>query len=446
MKNFSKLICLVILIFTLSTFMVGADSFEDELFGSSDEQSLFISDDSFIVDVEESDTSLDTLLLSDEDETVRIGGQFSFTATPGFTWNIDDNTTDGTFAGSIDTLTFVDARVSDDVRAYTSVSLSYPFSGNADFALKEAFVDLTYNDNIFVRSGKQIINWGVGYFFSPADVLNISDIDPENASEDVEGPIAIKVNASLGVDNLYTYVIVPPDLTDASDLAYAVKYEKVLGGTEFGFGGYYRYDNPPSAQITFSSGIGEIALFGEGVLQYGSHKNFITGPATTTSYDDRFFFLGTLGGRFSYDSPESDFSLSLIGQYFYNGEGYEDTDMYSFIPTILPLAAGGTVEFSPFDLIFPGRHYLAAHVSSTFTTDMSASLFVLANMTDLSGIISPTISFSFIDNINISLSAHLTYGADGTEYTFSFNEDTFQVESARYLSPSVSITFGSISF
>ncbi|MDC7245626.1 MAG: hypothetical protein PQJ47_06915 [Sphaerochaetaceae bacterium] len=457
MARYSKTAVTVLLIFLCSAFTAGADAFEDELFGtsdqsesafftddeedlfgSSDEQSLFSEDGDFIVDVEQTDKSLDTLLLSEEDETVRIGGNFSFTAKPGFTWDYDDQM-EGTFSGSIETLTFIDARVSDDVRVYSSFTYDHSLAENTfEFAMKEAFADLTFGDNIFIRAGKQIINWGVGYFFSPADVLNLSDIDPTNVSDDVEGPVAVKMNVSLGIDNLYAYVILPPSIEDPSDLAYAVKYEKVIGGTELGFGGYYRYDNPPSAQITFSSGIGEIALFGEGVLQYGSNKTFITGNDTTATYDDRFYFLGTVGGMYTYSSSESDFSLSAVGQYFYNGEGYEDTEMYDYVPSVLT-----QIELS--DLLLPGRHYIGATLSASFTDDLGASVLVISNMTDFSGLVIPSITYSGIDNLSISLSANLNYGSDGTEYVFALDE-TYQIVYPRYLSPSLSITFGSISF
>jgi hypothetical protein len=451
MKYYSKLAIFLLLLLVVAFPLIG-DDFEDDLFGSSDEgdalfessdeDSMFSSGDSFIMQVEETDKELGSLLLTQEDDKVRIGGSFSFNAAPGFYWNTGTNDVEGTFSGSLDSTTFIDARISENVRAYSAYSLSYPLvdtrvvttTPRLSFELTELFADFTYNDSLFIRAGKQVINWGVGYFYSPADLLNLSDIDPTNATESVEGPVALKLNASLGVDNLYAYVVFPPTLTDPADLAYAIKYEKVLGGTELGFGGYYRYDNPPAAMLTFSSGIGQIALFGEAMVQYGSNKTFITGPGATATYDDRFFFLGTIGGRYTYSASESDFSFSVLAQYFYNGEGYENTDMYDYAPLLI-----GTSQISISDLLNPGRHYVGTSVSASFSQDLSASVLLLANMTDFSGLVIPSISYSGIDNISISLSSRLNYGADGSEYIYF-------ASSTRYFSPSLSITFGVLNF
>ena len=51
----------------------------------------------------------------------------------------------------------------------------------ADFSLHELFLDYTLLDKLYLRAGKQTINWGVGYFFSPADVINVGRIDPFDA-------------------------------------------------------------------------------------------------------------------------------------------------------------------------------------------------------------------------------------------------------------------------
>ncbi len=454
MKRIFSILLLISVIFTpifsdsLEDSLFGdtsADTSLDDMFGQSDDPFASSSEDPFIVQVQETEKSLDTLLLTQDESGLRIGGDFSFTAKPGFTWYPTTDDISATFSGSLDSSLFLDARMSEDTRFYTTLSISYPIVGNAtnnaDFSLKEIFADITYNDVLFFRVGKQTINWGVGYFFSPADLLNLSDIDPLNATGDVEGPVAIKMNAPIGIDNLYAYIILPPSLTDASDIAYAVKYEKVFSKTELGFGAYYRYDNPPAAMVTFSSGIGEIGLFGEAVLQYGSNKTFITGtsaPFGTITYDDKFFFLGTIGGNFTYSAPESDFSLSILAQYFYNGEGYANTDFYDGVPTLL-FSESITIK----DILNPGMHYVASNISFTFTKNLSVSVLLLGNMTDFSGIVQPSITYNGIKNFKVSLSSGITYGKDGTEFTQDF---TSLSDSPWSISPGVSITFGVFDF
>ncbi|NCB01086.1 MAG: hypothetical protein EOM67_02835, partial [Spirochaetia bacterium] len=427
MKHLLLTLLFILLIFS----PLNAESMDDELFGSeedlfgsSTEDDLFgtSSNDSFIVQVQETEKSLDTLLLT-QDEGVRIGGSFSFKANPGFKWYPSTEDIDATFSGSLDSKLFIDARMSKDTRFYSSFGVTYPVTNNAtskaNFSLKELFADITYQDTLFFRVGKQTINWGVGYFFSPADLLNLSDIDPLNASNDLEGPVAVKMTSSLGIDNLYAYIVLPPTLKDARDLAYALKYEKVFNKTEVGLGAYYRYDNPPAAMLTFSSSVKKVSLFGEAVLQYGSNKTFITGSTTVADYKDTFFFLGTIGGSYTYSAKESDFSLSLLGQYFFNGEGYSNTDIYDHIEGLL-----NTGKISVPDLFNPGMHYAASNISFTFTKNIGASLLVIGNMTDFSGVIQPSISYSGIKNLKISLSSSIAYGKEGTEYTTKIDPPT----------------------
>ena len=60
------------------------------------------------------------------------------------------------------------------------MDVSYPFDDQGGtrefdevFHVSELFSDFQFRDTLFFRAGKQTINWGVGYFFSPADLLYI---------------------------------------------------------------------------------------------------------------------------------------------------------------------------------------------------------------------------------------------------------------------------------
>ena len=76
-----------------------------------------------------------------------------------------------------------------------------------DISLHELFLDYTLWDRLYLRAGKQTVNWGVGYFFSPADVINIGRIDPFDAEAPREGPLALKAHYPMGSNNYYVYVI-----------------------------------------------------------------------------------------------------------------------------------------------------------------------------------------------------------------------------------------------
>ncbi len=451
-----------VLLFLLCLLPVGADTFEEELFSgggdfafgedngadslfSADETSLFSDSGPLVSEVNETGEDLASVLLSGDEPSVVLGGNLVFSFAPSLIHSSVTESWLPAVSGALSSLFTLDARIDDDLRFYTSYDVDLAIgSGIYDFtlSLKEVFADLTYADTLFLRAGKQTITWGVGYFFSPADSLNLSDIDPENAEGEVEGPVALKMNLPLSADNLYGYLVLPPSLTEPSDIAYAVKYEKVVGGTELGFGAFYRYDTPPSLSLTFSGTLGEIALFGEAVAQYGSEKQFITGGSTPSvrSWNDRIFFFGTAGGRYTYSAEESDVSVTLVAQYYYNGEGYSDSAFSSAVPALL---SSGDITWS--DLETPGRHYGAASLSVGFTDDISMNCFVISNLSDASGYASASLNYSGIEHLTLELSAGTTFGEEGTEYTVIPVSDTLFV-SGRTFTASIGVTLSGITF
>ena len=354
----------------------------DDLFGESADAGLFGSD-MLVEEAAETDLDLDKLLLSNE-EVLSIGGSYSFSVTPGWTWFPDAGDDTGTLSTSLGAKLFFDARPDHNMRIFGKAEISYPFeestvrSFDDIVSIKELFSDFNIDDTVFFRVGKQTINWGVGYFFSPADLLNLSKINPLDPEADIEGPVAVKMNLPVGIDNLYGYVVIPDGALDITDLAVAGKYEKVLGTTEVGFGAYYRDGQTPAAMVTVSSGIGDVSLFGEGVVKYG----FDDGSSWTDN--GRLYFSGTAGALYAWTADESDFGVSFSGQYYYNGDKSA-------------ISSGN-------------QQYGAANLSVSFTDTLSAGVLWSGNMGDLSGLVWPTVSWSPDDYVSIALGVAYTYG------------------------------------
>ena len=397
---------------------------EEALFGSSSEDDMFSDSSPLIEEVSQTSLALEDLLLTNE-AGVQIGGSFGFSFKPEWSRKLSTGEDAWGVSSSISSQLFFDARPDKDIRIYGKFDLDYPYAADEGFiSIKELFSDFSYDDKLFFRVGKQTINWGVGYFFSPADLLNLSEINPSSPEDQLDGPLSVKINAPMGVDNLYGYVVIPDDQSDldVTDLAYAVKYEKVIGGSEFGFGAYYRKDQPPSAMLTMSSGIGEVALFGEAVVSYGSDRSFLVEDVLglVDNPDDRLYVQGTVGARFSWMDDDSDLGVSFAGQYYFNGEGY-----------------GGDGVLAPLNM-GAGRHYGAANVSVTLTDTLSTGLFWYGNLSDMSGLVSPTLSWRPSDNLGITLALNYNYGGPGSEFTWQQGGDS--------LSASLGFSLGGASF
>ncbi|MGD1822797.1 MAG: hypothetical protein ACPKM0_08560 [Pleomorphochaeta sp.] len=417
-----KKILTLLLIFTLVPTFVFADNFDslfedssvieddslfsndDDLFGSDD---LF-SDDSVFSSESSSETSTSSVSLFDDLLTsdVEITGSYYFNFETGLNYNFDTQA-DPTYYSASDVSADIQlsARPSTDTRFYAEATITYPFSveetttyttSNSETVsivdtynninINELFYDFVIDD-YFVRVGKQTLNMGVGYFYSPANLLNISTINPLDAEADQEGPLAIKVNKPLGNDNLYAYVTLPEETNySPSDISYAARYETVVGGAEYTLSGYYNYDideDPTKVAFTMSSPLfTDIDLIAEVVESYDGTD---------------FTFEGTAGISVLKEFEDlSDTSLSFIAQYYYaqDGETYFKIDD-NFVT-------------------LNSTQQIAAVLSLSTAYDLSFSITSINLLDESTGFLIGNIGYDVSDDISIDFGAQYIYGLMNT--------------------------------
>ncbi len=368
-------------------------------------------------------------------EEVEIGGKFRFEALS--SWVYDDPA--GPFGARLvdDPLSldlgagiFLDARPSEDFRVFAKMDLSFPFDdqgGARSFAevfhVTELFSDFQLRDAAFFRAGKQTITWGVGYFFSPADLLNVTEIDPLDVEAELEGPVALKSQFPLGPHNLYLYAVLE-DASSLAEIALAPKLELVIKDSELGLGGFYRSGSAPAAMATLSTALWDFGIFAEAVLSYGSNRRIAVEDAgapsgvSVRSSDGGWYPSATAGFRYSHVDDRELFNLSLSAQYLYNGESYSDADfLASHAAGVQALLAAG--ELRPRDLAGAGRQYGAAMAgwNGLLGSDFSLACLWLGNLADGSGTIVPSLAWKPIDELGLTLKAAFSYGQEGGEYS-----------------------------
>jgi hypothetical protein len=323
---------------------------------------------------------------------------------------------------------FFDARPERDFRVFGKIKTSFGYDSAAlelipaeepwqwELRLFELFSDFQFGDRLFFRAGKHTIRWGVGYFFSPADVFNLVSIDPEDPEAEREGPVSLKTQVPFGPHNAYLYVVAAEDVTRPEGLAYASKLELVIGEYELGIGAFYRPDLElrPKGMLTLTGSIWDIDLFGEAVLQWGSDRTYVRPAAPPPFYEtytrlDELFFSATAGAAYL----NVDWNFALYAQYYYNGTGYAEFSVDTITATAALLAGDLTAS----DLLYRGRHYLAASASwsEILDSDFALGLLYLANFSDGSGLLSPTLSWQPWDYFRLSLGVPWRYGQEGDE-------------------------------
>ena len=422
------------------------DSDEGSLFGSADEQqegagaaSPLDTSGLFDGDVMSAAEPADAPAVAQDGPAVEIGGSYRFSLTGQAGWPSPAGLLAAplepdqrSVAVGLGATLFLDARPADDFRVFGKAVVSYPFTvdGGAEeprtfsdiVRVTELFSDFQVGDSLFLRGGKHTVAWGVGYFFSPADVLNLTAIDPEDPEAEREGPVSLRANLPLDYNNLYLYVIADPT-DNGVQLAVAPKAEVVLGGAEIGVGAYYRPERVPRVMLTASTNLAGAEVFGELEASLGSERTFVErdpdSPSglRTVRHTNTVFGAATGGLRYTYRPEANDWSATFSGQYLWNGEGYADPAILRE-PGVRLLAGDG--KLSRADLAtLPGQHYAAASLNLSLGTaaDWSAGALWITNLSDGSGRIAPSVTFQPADRLSLRAAATFTYGEDGAEMT-----------------------------
>ena len=340
------------------------------------------------------------------------------------------------------TLYFDARRPSGDFRVFGKAKLDYtlppsesPAADSAtgasfSFSLFELFADFYWDDLVFFRAGKQRADWGVGRFFSPADLISLATIDPLRPDAEREGPVALKAHAPIGVHNAYLYLITGDFVTagfrDPLDVAVGVRGEVVIEGLELGFGGLLQADLVPKGLVTATGSLSDLDLFGELVIQRGTERNLLeldaAGRLVVTHHEERneHWFLAATGGTY-YFVPGADVVVAL--QYYFNPLGYADSAPLAPARAALLAPAGtGPPRTGPrptgLDLLFFGRHYGGASIvwNGIADHDLSAHLFWVLNLSDHSGVVRQSLTYRALEHLELSLGATMGYGSETTEY------------------------------
>ena len=388
---------------------------------SGDEDSLFnigtSADTELVVDIdEEQQPSLENDAL--ETEGTRIGGSFKMKTANSWLFSKDAGSESwevpGLDAGrlvlDLKAELFFEARPDSDTKFFGSIKIDGPLAVVEDDAatllidesrgfddilkINELFADFNYRQDIFFRAGKQTIGYGVGYFFSPVDVLSIGKIDLEDPEAEREGPIALKTSIPLGLNSLQLFIAADESISSVSELSFMPTFDFLRGNAEIGVGLYYRSDRAPKALLSLSTSIfSDVRLFGEAAIGYG------TPAGLSFSEEDEIF--GQLSGGINYSKDldtDDGFRLwhsSLIVQYLFN---FGDPERKELIK-------------------MPGDHYLTytKRFSDIAGSGISLSNTGAFNLSDGSKQMLSKLTFDIMDGLEISTGVSWLTAADGAE-------------------------------
>ena len=250
-----------------------------------------------------------------------------------------------------------------------------------------------------IRIGRQAVTWGHGFTFNPMDFFNPfapTDLERDYKTGDDLVLVHFPVKG-VDVDLIYTAHRNPDtDKAGMDQSSLGVKLHANLG----------RLDTD--------------------VMVARHYKDMITGIGTAGNLGDAAFRLDVTGTFLDQTSRGRSFYISGVANLDYswvwvNKNWYGYVELYynglcdnDYSQELLDPAVSDRLDRG--ELFALGRWYASANVNLEIHPLINAYLTPVVNLHDGSGMLLPRVVYSFSDNISITLTALLNWGAVGTEY------------------------------
>jgi hypothetical protein len=460
----SKLVMVAVLMAAAALAPLSAQQSEEDIFGAEEQVAQ-------VTEQTQAAAPRDQVLTSSAPViTGTFTGRVGFDWTWNDVWTGDFGAFDPSSYGLSQSTTAVKlgfvARPAADMSVAGQIRASYPFVQEitvgtgptavtykvSDFSVWSLYSKFSWKDLLFFSFGKQPLKWGTGYFFSPADdIFAQSEVDISDPTAEREGPLAIRAHfpIPLTMHNLYAYAVLPQSsnlselaLKKPEDIALAAKAEFFFGNTEVAAAGYFQRDQRPRAVLMGTTGTGDFNFFAEGSAAFPnpnpeafveSASGTITWGATGSSeytVVDRgaeTLFSATGGAMYT----NQDWNFTAIAQYLYNGGGYAGISLGDILqaavdrsnplngqPAGEPSLTYAGVASTIAGLGKIGQHYGVVSLgwTSLWDSKWDFSVLALANFSDMSGMVKPTLSLRCLSYVTLSGGASFSWGGDNSEF------------------------------
>ena len=277
------------------------------------------------------------------------------------------------------------------------------------FDLMRLSANVYLTDNVSMEIGRQSMLTGYGYGWNPIDFANPLK-NPADPDADLRGVDGAALRMYLGdITSLKLYGIIPDSL-----LSSGLDYEEIKAGAEMIFNlpgmelrlaGFWDYDHSegsdaytPSVGSAFMLDLFGIGVYGEGAARKGSRNYFTDGVSILPRKTD-WLFSCLAGLEYIFESE-----LYAVIEYFYNGEGYKETERANFENTIinLPSLIGDLLGmYSPG---YFAQHYILINLMQPWydiNTDINLSILYSPDSGALTFM--PSVNYFFSGNFSASL-------------------------------------------
>jgi hypothetical protein len=335
----------------------------------------------------------------------------------------------------------LDIRLPQGAKAYANVETQYiPNTSSVLVSLRELFVDGNLHKKIYLRMGKQVLQWGRCDMWNPTDLINVEKKLFIQKIGYREGAYGVKLHIPFGTTyNIYGFI----DTREASSVdsvAAAGKFEFLIGSTEMAFSMWDKKNFHPVFGYDFSTRLAGIDFTGELSVSNGGNSYIAqeqNGSLSEIKSGDRQTRLCIDVGR-PFDFFDISQALSVTASFYYNTGGYGDnpfgdSNTYSFKNPVIALDANGKpviktsgtkADFLTLNNLYQmndfSRYYvgLDIEISRIFFSALSGFFKVIDNIPQSSMVLTTGVNVVSLNEFFTGLTINGYFGKKNTEYTF----------------------------
>jgi len=346
---------------------------------------------------------------------------------------------------------FLDARASDDTKAFASIEGTYlSDSSKTSAVLHELFLDFNIRRHVYFRVGKQVLQWGTCYFWHPSDLVNVDHKAFVQQLGSLDGNYGIRMHVPFGTRaNIYGFLDTK-GATQPNEIKGTGKLEVLLGTTETSLSLWKKKDMDPVYAGDISSSIKSWSVSAEAaIMPQGFDTLLAIQNDTLFAKPSNIKPRAALSFGRSFDCLNVTNRIHVQYEMYYNGLGYDknpyaDLRNYTwqngvvldsalaakvrtYMPTMSTTVSSGPQALwiflngpvSPYSL---GRYYAAVFtsISQFIDQDLTLSFNGLMNVTDRSVITTTTLSYSTLQNLTLQIMAITMGGSFPGENTVSY--------------------------
>jgi len=374
------------------------------------------------------------------------------------------------FSGSMVGNLMLDVRLINGIKAFANLEAAYAASQSQMLInLREIFVDANIQHRVYLRAGKQVLQWGPCNFWNPTDLINVEKKLFVQKIGYREGAFGLRAHVPFGTAiNLYGFLDAK-DVSSADSLAAAAKMEFLAGGTEFAFSTWGKRNREPVFGFDISTALAGVNIAGEVSASYGSNgltlkegpiaqipvmvndtDTIAVSKKTLIMYrkDDTWIPRAAVGLTKWFDFLDVHDRIMAIAEFYYNGAGYttnvfadRDTGYLYDVPVksiseigIPDVKTSGTktdylVGHDLFEQNSYSQYYLVLFISISrfITSSMSLNLNAIGNLKQRCAAVSAGVTYTSLSDFSLGATIVGYIGAKNTEYTYQNNAVMVQV-------------------